>query len=98
MAKKKAAPKKATVKQVHTPGPWKVIPPGHGHKTEWQYGADESYTSLETRPADAHLIAAAPELLDALVSILASYDANDTAGIREEIERSRSAIAKARGE
>ena len=52
--------------QMHTPGPWKVIPPGHGHPTEYQcvqFGADEMYTSLEMLPADARLCAAAPDLL-----------------------------------
>lgn len=50
----------------HTPGPWIVIPSGHGHPTEYlcvQYGADERYTSLEMLPLDAHLTAAAPDLL-----------------------------------
>lgn len=51
-----------------TPGPWKAIPPGHGHPTDClcvQIGEDEMYTTLEVLPADAHLMAAAPDLRDA---------------------------------
>lgn len=51
-----------------TPGPWKVVKPAHGHKTEYlcvQIGEDESYTTLELLPADAILIAQAPKFLGA---------------------------------
>jgi hypothetical protein len=56
-------------RETHTPGPWKVIPPGHGHATGYQcvqFGADDTYTSLEMLPADARLCAAAPDLLEVL--------------------------------
>lgn len=52
-----------------TPGPWKVIKPGHGSPTQYlcvQLGADDMYTTLEMLPADARLISAAPEMLEAL--------------------------------
>ncbi len=39
----------------------------------------------------------AAELLAALENILASYDANDSRGIGEEIERSRNLVARAKG-
>lgn len=56
----------------HTAGPWKVIPSPHGRKYKCvQYGKDDMYTSLEMLPADARLIAAAPEMLEALRAALA---------------------------
>lgn len=85
----------------HTPGPWKVIPPGHGHHTEYlcvQYGADEMYTSLEMLPADARLCAAAPDLLEALKNLLRDEKLDDG---DERLGKSRAqaalAIAKAEG-
>lgn len=42
-------------------------------------------------------MAAGPELLAALTDILAAFDANDSHGIREEIESSRAVVAKAKG-
>ena len=51
----------------HTAGPWKVIPSPHGAKYKCvQLGSDDTYTTLEMVPADARLIAAAPDLLEAL--------------------------------
>jgi hypothetical protein len=51
----------------HTPGPWIVIPSPHGAYYKCvQFGDDESYASLEMRPEDALLVAAAPELLKTL--------------------------------
>jgi hypothetical protein len=50
----------------HSPGPWKVVRPRHGHATKClcvQIGNDETYTTVEVKPADARLIAAAPDLL-----------------------------------
>jgi hypothetical protein len=58
----------------HTPGPWQTVTPMHGHPTEYlcvQLGADEKYSTLEMLPADAKLVAAAPDLLYALELILA---------------------------
>ena len=42
-------------------------------------------------------IVAHDDLLDRLKGILAAFDANDSHGIREEIEASRADIAKAEG-
>jgi hypothetical protein len=54
----------------HTPGPWKVRASPHGKRYACvQIGRDEAYTTLELEPADARLIAAAPELLEALKAI-----------------------------
>lgn len=55
----------------HTPGPWKVIRSPHGPKYKCvQYGADDSYTSLEMLPSDARLTAAAPDMLAALKQVV----------------------------
>jgi hypothetical protein len=53
----------------HTPGPWKVVTPGHGHPTEYlcvELDEKDLYATLEMKPADAHLISAAPDMLEAL--------------------------------
>lgn len=45
----------------HTPDPWFVIDPLHGHATEYkcvQIGADEMYSTLEMKPEDARRIVA----------------------------------------
>lgn len=45
----------------HTPEPWKTIKPMHGHATKYlcvQIGEDETYTTLELKPADARRIVA----------------------------------------
>jgi hypothetical protein len=87
----------------HTPGPWKVIPPGHGHATEYlcvQFGADETYTSLELKPADARLCAAAPELLAALKRLEATVKPDllpHDKGCGCVVHEARAAIAKAEG-
>lgn len=52
-----------------TAGPWRVVPPGHGHATEYlcvQIGEDDAYTTLELLPQDAQAIALLPDLVDAL--------------------------------
>lgn len=44
--------------------------------------------------ANAQLIVAAPDLFAALLDIIASADANDSRGIHEAIEASRTAVAR----
>lgn len=39
----------------------------------------------------------APALLDAIQNIIDAWDANDSHGVREEIERSRPVLDKAKG-
>lgn len=51
---------------------------------------------IERRRADGRLIAAAPDLLEALDSIVKADDAQELTS--ELIERARAAIAKARGQ
>jgi hypothetical protein len=93
----------------HTPGPWKSrkdydrhwISVGRGKKqTEIASVLDvEIKGDVDTKAteANARLIAAAPELLAVLEQIKAAWDANDSHGVREEIERSFAVIAQAKG-
>ena len=96
----------------HTPGPWKI---GNGTKAniislrtydtvarcEVEFGGSVSVP--ETITANARLIAAAPDLLEALtmfVEYLDADDQDDTAkGIAKDIAetKARAAIAKATG-
>lgn len=68
----------------HTAGPWKVIPSPHGPKYACvQIGKDDMYTTLEMLPADAKLIAAAPDMAAALQGIIDAYgDADDMSIVR----------------
>lgn len=83
----------------HTPGPWVaffvdgrasvIMPAGRpGDICLFRDGAAE---------ADARLIAAAPELLEACKAILNVYFPTDTCGAREHWKRVEDAIAKAEG-
>lgn len=54
----------------HTPGPWRVIGPYSGGHYSVQRGKEGGFivtgTSTEREEADARLIAAAPDLMEAL--------------------------------
>ena len=78
----------------HTPGPWSIEKRLNGHGgfrvgpanvSAHMYGTDRSWDEEWGRPenaqsvADAHLIAAAPELLGALIKL---YNNPDDAGVR----------------
>ena len=82
----------------HTPGPWSV-----GGPTEYAYQLriDPSigvvYGGGEEVQANAHLIAAAPELLEALDYALAVADEGLRLG-PEWREKTRAVIVKAKGE
>lgn len=77
----------------HTPGPWKVEPRGNLKARQFVEAGEFRIVECLTRDqeANAHLIAAAPELLAALKDLLAS------AGYCEPptMERARAAIVKA---
>jgi hypothetical protein len=74
----------------HTPGPWEVHPlaPLAVHQPEYECWIPQS-------KADARLIAAAPELLEAL---LLCVDALEDGHWQETKQAARAAIAKATGE
>lgn len=88
----------------HTPGPWKVEDRKDGGRTVVD-GAGRRITftpqfegaaarSIEVAVANARLIAAAPELLDACLSIISAYESER--GISDsDIGTVRAAIAKA---
>lgn len=90
----------------HTPGPWKIEPsiPEEGVKCIWIKGANtESYRpeigavfapQHEKAFSDARLIAAAPELLGALESMLEHAEFSTQQG-REAFAKARAAITKA---
>lgn len=88
----------------HTPGPWVWTPESesiHGYSPEGE--ALVVVYELNTNEADARLIAAAPELLEALIlleaEMVASGNANATDfGWPLAIQKTRAAIAKATGE
>lgn len=84
----------------HTPGPWECDPIGH------EVYETERMTVIATLPlvrtiADARLIAAAPDLLEALIAIVEQSQRLQDAGVvrnRETNERwiqAKAAIAKA---
>ena len=78
-----------------TPGPWRIeqYPSIHVRSCDGECVLAHDYIT----DADAHLIAAAPELYEALEEL---YDAIDSAvGLTpERLEKARQALRKARGE
>lgn len=89
----------------HTPGPWNVLPPKsdihHGGYVgvpddDYAYGVNEvayvtPQSSSGTHEANARLIAAAPEMLEALEGVAKNINPDDW------FERVHAAIAKAKG-
>ena len=100
-------------KPEYTPGPWKVVEPknpGPQQENDRLIATEDRKHVAETFQyqnhdnkngpsiANAHLIAAAPELLDACRSLLACVNRNEpTRGMisQASIERAKTAIAKA---
>ena len=89
----------ATEKATHTPGPWEskqesaYVPAqvwADGRQLAEVYGEDRA-----TRAANARLIAAAPELLEALEALLIGHEEGATPS--EWFEQARAAIRKAKG-
>lgn len=84
----------------HTPGPWT-----NDLETPWILSSDGSAVaqicSRPLREANAHLIAAAPELLGALRFILAFYEPGqrhlDTEAWKKAEASARRVVAKAEG-
>ena len=90
----------------HTPGPWRVVDSWNDYMVEsqngeeiiWQDGPHDTPTINE---ANARLIAAAPDLLEALESMLQSFlitQSLDDYPIDAPCNKARAAIAKAKGE
>ena len=85
----------------HTPGPWR-LDEGQSSRVYLIDGKDGAVGELvfaETRnPADARLIAAAPELLEALQELMDDDAPWDGMRWADACDKARAAIAKARGE
>ena len=89
----------------HTPGPWVRVANSVKSRTadcvvvrlpaQTDRVGDESPEQIERWDADARLIAAAPDLLEALESLLAQVEQY---GHKPECGAARAAIAKAKGE
>ncbi len=83
----------------HTPGPWFRM---DNHSTVWSDDKKSSPVCVMASAdyeANANLIAAAPDLLEALEGMMKCFD--DGVGEHwnaDELDAARSAIAKARGE
>lgn len=83
----------------HTPGPWTIS----GASTIKTLGGNKTYIASiakNDRPANAHLIAAAPDLLKALNALERQVLQNNIRGdewMDEALELTRAAIAKAKG-
>ena len=80
----------------HTPGPWKA---SQSHKGYWfieydQGGEAYTMTTLECHEANARLIAAAPDMLDALEWLLVSDEVESP----EALSVIRDAVKRAKGE
>ena len=87
----------------HTPGPWTIsdeIGEMNGRIIyDEEYGIGEAW-DLNGNPenaANAHLIAAAPDLFEALESLLSELDFTETYPFPSEA-KARAAIAKAKGQ
>ena len=97
-----------------TPGPWQAGRPDmstivDGIASKWIYAGDQYVAIASGRiqgvwdevMANARLIAAAPDMYEALEELLGPYDLTES-GARKRydaaIEKARAALAKARGE
>ena len=88
----------------HTPGPWVVRESSCGSVgtdsilTALAFGDDPDCKADDRMVANARLIAAAPELLEALKAICDEQDANEGYATPATYDAARAAIAKATGE
>lgn len=92
----------------HTLGPWVRVADSIKSRTadcvvvrlpaQTDRVGDESPEQIERWDADARLIAAAPELLEAFEKLVSLIDAGEGTWTLEEQQKARAAIAKAKGE
>jgi hypothetical protein len=86
----------------HTPGPWHYHIGGTGDYPTWGVRIGRGIVHLpgiepmEVMDANARLIAAAPELYEALMDLVDGWEAGDTKV--ESVVKAMEALAKARGE
>ena len=85
----------------HTPGPWNYDRSGYslyvnsGRELVTALSMDGK--RLETSEANARLIAAAPDLLNALMDFVSYFGHDNDNGLDEMLTNARAAIAKATG-
>lgn len=82
----------------HTPAPWRAVDDSDGYRIEGNGNPSGTVAVILARrsvtgKADASLIAAAPDLLAALVAVVRIADRKT-----DEFDAARAAIAKATGE
>ena len=85
----------------HTPGPWKWICGDTKLISEDKTIISTEYPFGDPTEADAHLIAAAPDLLEALENLILDCDFWITMGVNMNcnfVDQAKAAIAKAKGE
>ena len=87
----------------HTPGPWEIheentiLGPKLDEKAVWLRPIVlQSKTGI--KPENARLIAAAPDLLEALITLNDACRTPSQIGVLHGLELARAAIAKAKGE
>ena len=76
---------------------WHVDMPSRGYSVVVSRAEEDWDMAVEEVQANAHLIAAAPELLDALETLLLSTERDDMNFRVRAMEAAREAIAKAKG-
>jgi len=86
------------MKTRHTPGPWKATKDPHGHRDDYCIGMETDVARIDRvavcSECDASLIAAAPELLEAVDRMLTWNHGGQRA---EDVAFARRAYAKALG-
>lgn len=87
----------------HTPGPWKVSSYGTPHlkvfANDGAHVASVNYgdVDMNTQAANARLIAAAPELLEALSAMVHAYTSTDGNAQCAALAKAEAAFRKAQG-
>jgi hypothetical protein len=86
----------------HTPGPWKIeenLDQGNidiRSDDIYRFYIAEVWGGMDAHKANAHLIAAAPDLLEALEALVKQAEGHKAVGVYWD--EARAAIAKAKGE
>lgn len=88
---------------MHSPTPWQNTNGTIESADGWHVASVHGHVGPETKKSNANIIAAAPELLEALETLLAEVDDHQedcpqTVATDEVLTKVRAAIAKAKGE
>ena len=82
--------------ETHTPGPWFWLSGGHITTTVGPDWASHEIAEVHKDGADARLMAAAPDLLEALQDLL-HYGATGEGNVWDAMNNARTAIKRATG-